>query len=343
METTEAETLQALLQQMQLLQGQMAAMANQHTVDQEAIRQEVTRLQAENSALREQVIRPIRSDFIATPTGLQPAPPTQSSDGNIKVEEFHGDRGAKYRTFKNHLLMKLQSVSPEFQLNFLASRCFGPANDFVRRFTDSTHRLYVSKSVDEVIKEFDQRFQGTEDSFSANGKLDALCKVNNSNYTSYYNKFVKLQDTSSYDESTLKHRFVAGLPSDIVNIMLDRLEINETLTDLQNYVSRYMDRKAGTTAWHGQGSQAATTPKTSNGPTAMDLDQVDLESLTRRPFRRLSDADRQILRRAGYWFCCRKPGFEASQLDSHRLQCTAGKNQGAGLNSVELDSSDPDD
>jgi hypothetical protein len=118
METPEAETLRALLQQMQLIQAQMTAMANQHSAEQENIRQEVSRLQAENASLRDQVtIQP----GTATTQSIQEA---NQSDGNIKVEEFHGDRGPKYRTFKNHLLMKLKSIAPQFQLNFLASRCF---------------------------------------------------------------------------------------------------------------------------------------------------------------------------------------------------------------------------
>ena len=325
---SENDTLRTLVQQMQILQTQMPAMASQHSAEQENIRHEMGRLQAENVFLREQVASPL----VNHPTSAPEAP---KADGNIKVEEFHSDRGAKYRTFKNHLLMKFDSIAPQFQLKFLASRCFGTANDFARRFTDPTHRLYDPKPLDAVLQEFDQRFQGADDAFATNGKIDVLCKTNSPNYKVFYNKFVKLQDTSSYDQATLKLRFISGLPADMTPLMLTRMELSESLTDLQNHVNRYWDLKEGATAWQGHGPQGQTTRTA--GPAPMDLDQVDLEALIQRPFRPLNDADRRILAQAGRWFCCRRPGFDASQIAVHRQQCQ-NRRQGAGLNSVELDS-----
>ena len=83
-----------------------------------------------------------------------------SSDGNIRVEEFHGDRGPKYRTFKNHLLSKFEAsnFSPKNQLLYLSSRCFGAASKFIRQFTDKTYPRFNPQPIQEVLKAFDQRY-----------------------------------------------------------------------------------------------------------------------------------------------------------------------------------------
>jgi hypothetical protein len=142
----------------------------------------------------------------------------------------------------------------------------------------------------------DERYQGNDISYSTYKKIDTLCSQNCRNFNSYFKKFLALQDDSIYGEDMLKQRFVSGLPADDVNVMVQRLEERkESLYDLQNYVSRYRDRKAGITNHvHNNGASSNYNTQSnrgaSSGPSPMDLDQVDVEALICRPFRPLNDA-----------------------------------------------------
>lgn len=67
----------------------------------------------------------------------------------------------------------------------------------------------------------------------------------------------------------------------------------------------------------------------------MDLDNIRFRPANRRPLGRLTDAEREELRRTGACFRCRRPGHRA-------VDCRSTLNQGQRLHSLEVNTSDDD-
>lgn len=67
----------------------------------------------------------------------------------------------------------------------------------------------------------------------------------------------------------------------------------------------------------------------------MDIDNIRFRTTNRRPLGRLTDAEREELRRIGACFRCRRPGHRATD-------CRSAPAQGRRLNSVEVNAGDDD-
>jgi hypothetical protein len=213
-------------QLLQELITRIAVLENQNANNQAAIEQEGQAINQEAAAIN-QVINEqqnLRQEIQHAVPPVQAGAPQQQD--RIKVGEFHGERGAAYRIWKNQLQMKFRSaqMTDEMKLAYLVSRCFGPAGELVRLFTDPTHLRYNQQGVDQVIPAMDDQYQVYDVSYAANDKIDRLCSRPNLNYASYLKRFIAQQDQCNYNYGVLKQRFVRGLPAEFVIQMLARLD-----------------------------------------------------------------------------------------------------------------------
>lgn len=223
MATPEQLTSQMLSQQLQQLQIQFGAAMLQSHEDREIMKAEILALAAENRSLREQTSS--TQNFLLT---RQAQPGLENFSKQLKVEDFHGETGEVYRIFRMHLVTKFkrESYSSEDKLDFLSSRCQGPAGSFISRFTDPQHPNHEPLEFEEVLERLDSRYYGVEMTRQNDNKIEELTKTplaDAKHYKKYLQRFEKLQDHCSYSQSVLKQKFHRGLPQDIAVSLLIRL------------------------------------------------------------------------------------------------------------------------
>ena len=343
MATPEELNNHLLAQQIQQLQVQFAAAMVQSQQEREAMRGDMQALAAENKSLREQaqtthVLLAARSSASAS----------ENFSKQIKVEDFYGESGDKYRNFKMHLTLKFKRelYSDEEKLDFLSSRCQDSAGTFISRFTDRRHPNFEPLEYDEVLERMDGRYYGSESKLQNDAKVDKLVARPLSDakkYHRYLEKFERLQDHCSYSQAVLKQRFQRGLPEAIAVTLLARLNHPETLVEFQSHVSSLMDAYVGMTSYSGGNGQARPSHK-----DAMDVDQVGIQSLLQRPFdRKLSLEDRELLSGEKRWFCCRQKGFSPQNVKAHQAGCRDYKewkssSRGKTVAAVSSETSDGD-
>lgn len=108
------------------------------------------------------------------------------------------------------------------------------------------------------------------------------------------------------------------LAQQIAVTILERLFHPETLVEFQAHVSSLMDAYVGMTSSLAK----AIEGNGRNQPQAMEVDQVEVQSLIQRPFKHdLSQNERESLTADNRWFCCRQKGFSSKKIRQHQASC----------------------
>jgi hypothetical protein len=189
MATPEQLTTHLLAQQMQQLQVQLAEMMVQSQHERETMRNDMQALAAENMSLRQQAQN--THALLATRSS---ASASESFSKEIKVEDFYGESGEKYRNFKMHLTLKFKrkEYTDDQKLDFLSSRCYDSAATFINKYINTNHINYESLKFDEVLKRLDGRYYGNSNTHQNDVKIDKLTErplQNGKGYRTYLQKF----------------------------------------------------------------------------------------------------------------------------------------------------------